>query len=239
MNQEVKAKLMVENNGEYFQFNAIAENKSLGELNLTYEFSTFIKDYKGKVIKDSLGGRFFLKAQERKKINQITFNAGEQRRVIIILVIYDQNGKPLGQDRIVINDTDSESKTKLILDLTQKENTKEVTESSDMAKPQDGFFYEGLVVENSITKMGRDFYRMFYSKYYLSGLKSDKNIVIDELPFKARTTRVSVKIDDQIIWQFFANPSQDFLQKQADFAFNNVVAKLRQLNNTKESIIRY
>ena len=234
MNKDVEAIIIPEDQGEFMRYSAVAENKSLAEQNLTYEFSKFVRSDSGEVVKDSLGGGLVISAQERKKLNDVIINKNENRRIIILLAIYDQDGKPIGQNRIVLNDDDNPDKR-----IVLKTNESEEAQNQDMAAPQDGFFLEGLVVENTITKMGRDFHRFFYSKYYLSGLKSAKNIIIDELPFRARTTRITVKVDDQIVWQFFANPSQDFLQKQADYAFNNVVARLRQISNTKESITKY
>ncbi|MFD2825373.1 CsgE family curli-type amyloid fiber assembly protein [Leeuwenhoekiella polynyae] len=231
INQEIEAEILVENSGEFYDFVAVAENKSLADQSFRYEFATFIRDEEGKVYKDSLVGRFGLASQSRERLENITISRAEERRVIVLLVIYSLEGKPLGQDRIVLND--KKSNTKIVL-AKQNESI-----NQDMAPSQDGFFLEGLVVENSITKMGRDFYKLFYSKYYLSGLKSKKDIVIDELPFRARTTRISVKVDNQLVWQFFSNPSQEFLKQQSEIAFNQVVAKLQQIQSTKDQITRY
>ena len=241
LNKEVEAKIVVENKGEFIKFNAIAENKSMADLNLTYDFLTFVKNNQGEVIKESLTGRFVLATGERTKLDELDFNATEDRRIIILFLINDEDGKPLGQDRIVLNDTTINSAKPIVLDkkFLQKELAQGAEKRNDMAQPQDGFILEGLVVENSITKMGQDFYRLFYSKYYLSGLKSEKDIVIDELPFRARTTRISVKVDNQLVWQFFSNPSQEFLKQQSELAFSRVVARLQQIENTKEQITRY
>ena len=96
-----------------------------------------------------------------------------------------------------------------------------------------------LDMENSITKMGRDFYTLFYSKYYLSGLKSGKDIIIEEQPARGRVTRISVKVENQLVWQFFSNPSRDYLKQQAEVSFNKVLARLQQISKTQESITRY
>tara|TARA_B100002049_G_scaffold104747_1_gene77279 strand:- start:533 stop:1255 length:723 start_codon:yes stop_codon:yes gene_type:complete len=231
INQEIEAKILVEDSGEFYEFLAIAENKSLADQSFKYEFATFIRDKDNRVKKDSLVGRFGLASQSRERLNKLTISRAEERRVIVMLVVYSLEGKPLGQDRVVLNDNNvSES---IVLDKPKHPT------NNDMAPSQDGFFVQGLVVENSITKMGQDFYRLFYSKYYLSGLKSEKDIVIDELPFRARTTRISVKVDNQLVWQFFSNPSQEFLKRQSDMAFNRVVAQLQQIQNTKDQITRY
>jgi hypothetical protein len=99
---------------------------------------------------------------------------------------------------------------------------------------------DGLVVENTLTKAGRDFYKYFYSEYYNRGIQTTKNIVIEEVPGRMRTTRISIKIDDQLLWQFFSQPKKSFLQNMAKTALDRCIAYLQQLQKQKDnSITRY
>lgn len=236
----MKAKINVEQNSEFIEFTALAENLTLADMSLQYEFSTFTKDENGNTSKNSQGNRFVLESQNIKQLSKVTINATEGKRTIILLLIYDVDGKPMGQDRIVINDDPDADTDRIVVQKEEKQQENSAQyQSQDMAKPQDGIFIEGLVVENSITKVGRDFYTLFYSKYYLSGLKSGKNIIIDEEPARGRVTRISVKVENQLVWQFFSNPSRDFLKKQVEVAFQKVIARLQQISKTQESITRY
>tara|TARA_Y100000815_G_scaffold274771_1_gene309962 strand:+ start:7038 stop:7829 length:792 start_codon:yes stop_codon:yes gene_type:complete len=240
LNKEIKAEIRINDSGEFIEFTALAENLTLADRSLQYEFSTFTKDENGNTTKNSQDNRFVLEGQNIKELSKVTVNKVEGKRMIILLIINDIDGKPLGQDRIVLNDDSGDDDNTIVI----KKNTDEQPgtgqyNNQDMAKPQDGYFMEGLVVENSITKMGRDFYTLFYSKYYLSGLKSGKDIIIEEQPARGRVTRISVKVENQLVWQFFSNPSRDYLKQQAEVSFNKVLARLQQISKTQESITRY
>lgn len=238
LNKEIAAKILIEESSEFYTLKATVENITLADRSLQFEFISFRKDIEENTIKDVDEARFVLLANEKKILAEKTINASEQARVIFVLVIYDKDRKPLGQDRVVFNDTPEDNQQKATVNGTALEKPVTVS-NNDMAAPQDGFFMEGLVIENSLTKIGRDFYTLFYSKYYLSGLKSAKNIVIDEIPGRGRNTRITIKVDDQLVWQFFSNPRREFLQEQADITFRRVLAKLQEMQKTQESITRY
>ena len=238
LNSEISAEILVEENSEFFELRAMAENLTLADRSLQYEFSTFRKDANGNTSKTSQDGRFTLASNEKKELAITSINALEEDRIIVVLIIYDLEKKPLGQDRIVFNeDPEKDNKTASVVQREPEVLAPNISE--DMAKPQDGFVLEGLVIENTLTKIGRDFYTLFYSKYYLSGIKTPKNIIIEEVPGLGRNTRITVKVEDQLVWQFFSNPSRDYLLRQADIAFNRTLAQLKDLQNTQESITRY
>ena len=96
---------------------------------------------------------------------------------------------------------------------------------------------DGLVVENTLTKAGRDFYKYFYSEYYNRGIQTKKNIVIEEVPGRMRSTRISVKIDDRVVWQFFSQPKKSFLQSMAITALDRCIAHLQQLQQQKDNTL--
>ena len=55
-----------------------------------------------------------------------------------------------------------------------------------------------------------------------------------------RTTRISVKIDDQLLWQFFSQPKKSFLQSMAVTALDRCIKYLQQLEKQKDNtLIQY
>ncbi|WP_028376240.1 CsgE family curli-type amyloid fiber assembly protein [Leeuwenhoekiella sp. MAR_2009_132] len=236
LNKEIEAKIIVDQNSEFFTIRAIAENKTFADRSLQYEFSAFKSDSLKKISKNTQEGRFVIGANEKKELAESILNSSERNRVIILLVIYDENKKPLGQDRVVFNDI--EENEELTISRPVPESSK-IEISKETSLSQDGFEIEGLIIENSITKVGRDFYQLFYSKYFLSGLKSNKNIIITESPGRSRNTRISIKVDNQLVWQFFSNPSRDYLERQANATLNSVLQQLQNLERIKDEFIRY
>ncbi|MDC6352451.1 CsgE family curli-type amyloid fiber assembly protein [Zeaxanthinibacter sp. PT1] len=231
-NKEVKAKILVEQNSEFYTFKATAENMTPSDYNLRYDFMVFRKDEKGNTSKSNQENRFYLKANEKLILSTTAINYNADGRIIIVLVIYDQDNNPIGQDRL---DLAKGGRT------PEKDMIPEEVEpvSQDQAKPNDGFVLGGLVIENTITKAGRDFYRYFYSDYFNRGIKSQTNIAIDEVPGRGRTTMISVKVGDQLVWRFFSQPRKDFLKKMAGIAMQRSLRQLQRLAQQKEEFTRY
>ncbi len=57
--------------------------------------------------------------------------------------------------------------------------------------------------------------------------------------FSVRSSKISVKVDNQLVWQFFAQPRKDFLKKMASTALYRSIAKLQQIEKQKDNFIHY
>lgn len=234
-NKQYVAKILVKKDSEFFTFTATAENLTPTDLNLKYDFSVYNTDDDGNISRSNQSDLFFIKGNEIKTLSSAIVNYNATGKVTLVLVLYSIDGKPVGQDRLELSSKNGHQE--LIIDEKSKQ---EEPLNQDQAAPQDGFILDGLVVENTLTKAGRDFYKYFYSEYYNRGIKTIKNIVIEEVPGRMRSTRISVKIDDQILWQFFSQPKKSFLQSMASTALNRCIAYLQQLQKQKEnSLTRY
>ncbi|MCB0465907.1 MAG: hypothetical protein KDC78_09605 [Aequorivita sp.] len=223
-NKEFKAKILVRNDGEFYTFAATAENLTPTDVNLRYDFSLFKKDDNNNTSKSNQANLFFLKGNEKKILSTVTVNYNEEGRIILLLVIYNSDDKPVGKDRIELNSENGFQKI-----VKDKLNPPDNQESKDEAAPQDGVILGGLVIQKTLTKAGRDFYKYFYSEYYNQQINTKKNIFIEEVPGKFRNTRISVKIDDQLLWQFFSQPKKSYLQSMATTALDRCIAYLQKL----------
>lgn len=241
-NQEVKAQINIERTSEFVTFTATAENLDFSDFSLRYEFMVFKVDGNNNSSKTSQANRFFLKGNEKKILSSVTINNNSDDKSILLLLIYplessDKNQGAIGKDRLVVYN-DGQGGLKIELDNEQKVNVKEQPEDQDTSA-KDGFFLNGLVLQKTLTKPGRDFYRYFYSEYYNKQIKTGKNILIEEVPGQRRSTRISVKVDGQLVWQFFSRPQKEFLKDMADRALDRSIMYLQQLAQQKESLKRY
>lgn len=231
-NTDVAAKINIEKNSEFFTFVATAQNKTPSDYSLRYDYMVFVKDKEGKIVKKNKEERIFLKAYEKKILDPVTINYNSEGEITIVLLIYDQDDKPIGQDRIVLPEG---GKTKI--EITNEPKT--TINSNEVAKPQDGVLLNGLVIENTLTKAGRDFYRIFYLQLYNLNIQTAKNIKVEEVFGRGRNTRISVKVEDVLVWQFFAQPRIAFLKQMSDYAVSRVVRQLQILEQQKDRLIRY
>lgn len=233
MNKEIKAKILLERNSEFLNFIATTENLTNIDFNIRYDFMLFQTEDDGTIIKNNKEDRVFIKGRQKLLLPSVTINYNVTKKIILVLLIYDQDDKPIGQDRIELLNGGQTN-----LDEFQNTIENEVA-SLDQAKPQDGFIPTGFVIENTITKAGKDFYRFFYNDYYNHQIKTSHTILIEEVPGRGRFTRVSVKVADQLVWQFFAQPRKEILKKNASIALSRSIAYLQELEQRKNEFTHY
>jgi len=245
-NHKVKAEIKVDFSSEFLTITALSENVDYSDYSLRYEFLTFKTDSKGNTSKSNQSNRFFLEGNEKKILSSVVFNNNEEGKLVLILLIYPLNDDveqgAIGKDRIVV--TNKNGKFNIEYDNEEKNTSLNKPLDNSGFKDQDeaskdGLFLEGLVIQKTITKAGRDFYRYFYSEYYNKQIKTDKNILIEEVPGQRRSTRISVKVDGQLVWQFFSNPKKEFLKNMASISFQKGLQYLQRLQQQNQTLKKY
>jgi hypothetical protein len=230
-NTEVSAEIELDRSSEFIQVSGSAYNKTLINQSLSYVLSVIKTDPDGNRSKNDQTGRFILQAGEKKKLSITTVNFDDKTKVIILLLVYNVEEKLLGKDRVVLND---DSKDRKIV-LKPKENTDVRTE---FAK-SDGVELRGIVLEETKTKPGRDFYTEYYSKYMYYTVDGSKIVTIKEELAIANNTKLLVKIGDEIIMEFIVRPQNDFIKGMADIAVRRTMAYFQKLQKQKEIIKQY
>lgn len=178
-NTEVEANINMENNGDMYQITGSAVNKTASNQSLRYVLSVIKNGQNNSnTSKNDQSGRFILEIGQKKNLSTTTINADDKDRVIILLLIYDEVDKPLGMDRVVINGTEEDIE-KERLENVERERTVNVSPDA-INKAEDGVILRGIVTEETKTKPGRDFYRMFYSLYTTNNINGEEIVNIKE-----------------------------------------------------------
>ncbi len=231
MNKEIAGQILIENNSEFYTFKAAVISKVPLDINLKYEFSFFRTDtISNENIKSSKEDYFLLKGYDKKILTSLTVSHTVEDKIILLLMIYDKDDRPLGSDRIVL---EKGGKTKINLRKPQIRN------SQDEALEQDGVFTQGILTKSTLTKNGRDFAKEFFTVCYNKQLKSPKNIAIKEVPGLRRNTLITVEVEGTLVWQFFAQPRKEFIKQMVDISFRRVIQHLQRLEKQKNQIITY
>jgi len=157
-------------------------------------------------------------------------NRNTKDRLIILLLIYDENEKLVGTNRHVINDNKDKELIK-----------QEFTTMLDSDLEQEDISYnkielKGIVVDQTKTKAGRDFYQLFYSNYLSYNINSEHIITISELITLGNNTKINVSILDQIIFTFFVKTQYDYLRSMSDSALNRTMRYLESLKRDEQRI---
>ena len=225
LNSEVKAVVNVnDTKADVLELTATATNITEANHSIRYEFSVITAAAgKNNTSKNKQEGRFALAPFETKNLSNISVGIDPENRTIILLTLYDVDDKVIGIDRKVY-------------DVAKQEKAEK---QMSYQRKNEGIELIGMVTENTKTKPGRDFYDFFYQKYSLSPNQGNKIIEIDEMISFGRTTRVVVKVEDRIVFQFFARPKLDYLKEKADEALRQVTRYFEYLKNRNESITKY
>lgn len=96
---------------------------------------------------------------------------------------------------------------------------------------------DGLLVDNTKTKIGRDFYDLFYANWEPPTNAKNYTITVLEKPFRLTSTLIVVSINDNVVYQSILQPRQEVVEQLSEQAiaitFNylqNYEEIMRQLN---------
>ena len=234
-NTEVAADLELISEGEFLQITGFADNKTDVNKSLRFVISIFKKDtVSDNTSKNTKEGRFVLGPSQRKSLGNTAINKSEKDQTILLLLIYDENDQVVGKDRVVLNEIDD--------DIDFKKRLAEKNEvSQDIANSgEDGVIgLRGIVVENTLTKPGRDFYRAYVSAYNFKKINGDKILEVKELLAQGSNTQIQLKSADEVIFQFFVNPRSDYIDQMVDYAIQYTNIYFRNQKKNRNLIKKY
>ncbi|WP_158607204.1 CsgE family curli-type amyloid fiber assembly protein [Pontibacter oryzae] len=77
---------------------------------------------------------------------------------------------------------------------------------------------DGLIVDETITKIGRDFYQIFQRQWEPPAMAKNFTILIKELPARGNGALIQVAVNDQDIMEQQVQPKYDFIEEVAIYA---------------------
>ena len=75
-----------------------------------------------------------------------------------------------------------------------------------------------MIFDETITKVGRDFYELFFNGWSNPTDITDFSISISEMPMPGVGTQITVTIDDQEILKQFIRPNQEMIEMLAEYS---------------------
>lgn len=198
----VNASIEVEQQDNILTFHSKIQNN--GDLFLEYNYLLLVKktDHKKNLSINRQSGKFTLEPNEAKQLSQTQINISNEQSLIAYLYIRDENeNKLITKDSIAFENLSA---------------LKTVDEKS--------LIIEGLVIDETKTKLGAEFYDQFYSMYHQLPKKYRFMISISELPYRGQSSIIQVNIGQDLIQEFFSNPNEEFNKEQATLALRRIAA---------------
>jgi hypothetical protein len=87
---------------------------------------------------------------------------------------------------------------------------------------------DGLVVDQTITKLGRDFYQAFYQRWEAPEEALNFTITVQEQPLPNIGTGITVLVNDEIAFQTRLQPREDVILASAQQAISLCFRRLMQ-----------
>lgn len=79
---------------------------------------------------------------------------------------------------------------------------------------------DGLLVNDTKTKTGKDFYDLFYDGWEAPAAAKNYSITVSEKPFRLTSTMIVVSINENVVYQDILQPRQDILEAQTEEAIS-------------------
>lgn len=186
-----------------------AESFFINELN--YNFVVLKKGSSGNISKNNQSGDFSLKPKEEKQLSTIKVNIKKDDELRVYLFI-KHKGKLINRDTLFLLPKEK-VKTKKIVDEEQ-------------------FLIKGIVIDEAMTKIGKDYHDLFYKEYLVTGKNYPFIIKIVEKPAMGRSSMLSVEVDRKKIHEFFARPEEEYLKINVVRAMRNLRVYNQRKKNT-------
>lgn len=184
---------------------------------LEYNYLLLVKktDQNSNLSANKQGGKFTLEPGEVKKLSTSQINQTENQNIKAILYIRDEN-----ENKLITKDS---------IEIKGTSVSKKVEESS--------LFIEGLVVDESKTKFGKDFYDNFFTAYNQYPQKFKFIILISEMPYRGQTSIIQLKIDQEVIYEFYSNPNEEYSKYQVGMALRAIAKYAEDKEKIKQEFI--
>ncbi|WP_243860356.1 CsgE family curli-type amyloid fiber assembly protein [Flavobacterium poyangense] len=218
---QIKAKIDVEKIENNFKITGMAENLTDVLKSASYRLSVIKNNNNSDNQSNNAQiGLFTLEPNEVKKLSTTQVNISPDDEIIILLLFYDEDKQIIAKDRVVLG---NEKKKDDVLILP----------------PDDGFTLRGIITDDTKTKMGKDFYDKYYYKYNDIGINAKKIVVITEEYSFGRNTKITISIQNEVVYEFLVRPDDEFLEAVAQESINATIYYLKNLERQSKYFTQY
>lgn len=211
--KDIQAKIKIDQTDNIVNIYATATNNTeTYQSELSYSFLALKQDRLGNLTKNSQSGPFSLSSNESKTLSTQNLNLDPNGKILVYLFIRKE-GAVLSKDTLQIGSI-------------QKKFENTAIEESKIE-------ISGLIIENVMTKPGKDFYEYFSQFNRTNGINYPFVIVVNEKPqLGGRNSEINIIINDNIVFRFNTQPKEEYLQMaavQANKAIYNYYTKRKSL----------
>lgn len=216
--KDIQAKIkMVQTDNLVSIFATVSNNTQTFQSELDYTLLSLTEGANGKLSKDSQSGEFTLKPTESIVLSSQKSNIDRHGKLKIFLFIR-QKGALVSKDTLYVASIQDKFKNKNII--------------------EEQIVISGLIVENVMTKPGKDFYELFTQIARMNNINYPFVIVVNEKPnLGGRNSEISLLVKEEEVFKFVTQPKEEYLQmaaKQANKALYQYNLKRQKLYKSEK-----
>ena len=95
---------------------------------------------------------------------------------------------------------------------------------------------DGLIVDATVTKAGRDFYQVFYNNWQAPPNAKNFSIEIKEKPSRGLGTIVSIDVNDRQVIEIPLQPRYDIIESMAEQAVRSIYGYLQNYEQIQQQL---
>lgn len=100
----------------------------------------------------------------------------------------------------------------------------------------DALEIDGLILDETRSKIGRDFYELFYNRWNPPTGAKDFLITIREMPSRGLGARVSIEVNENVVLYRFLQPRSGLIEEEANFTISYIKNYLNRNENLKQDM---
>lgn len=189
-------------------------------------------------VNSTQSGSFTLVPDERRSLSQVSINLGETASFQVDFKVFDDErviaNQQLKSDADFIKHFQQLQAQAPIPPVSNNTTTPKPNEKESIAV--DVLEIDGLIIDETRSKNGRDFYDAFYNKWSAPKDARDFSITIKELPSRGRSARIAVEVNGNLLFQRFLQPRQDIIELLAEQTVNVIHSHLKKSEKLKSEL---
>ncbi|WP_426064709.1 CsgE family curli-type amyloid fiber assembly protein [Flavobacterium sp. DSP2-3-1] len=96
-----------------------------------------------------------------------------------------------------------------------------------------------MVTDDTKTKVGKDFYDLYYYLYNDYKINAGKIVTLNEEFSFARNTKIIISIDNEVVYEFLAKPDEEYLNEMAQQSIYATYLYLKNVEKQSKYFTQY
>ena len=174
------------------------------------------------------GNQFEVGAKRKIRLAQKKLAKQKLYYIRVRFEIFDQQQQLIAADSLVQGQPSPTSPSSTLNTFTEI-----AVPQSQAAAPEVEPEMGGLIIDDTRSKSGRDFYDIFYKKWIAPTGINDYTIIVKEVPARGRFAQVSLEVNSENVLKRFLHPQYDRIEEQANFSIRYIRSYLTRQKNVK------